>query len=162
MYLQVVVRNKWDTYFKIWKMPKKMNGTVWSIRPFKLVLTHFYQFIELNIFNSPCSFLLPLPLCRLFSWPWLCFFYGANFPFVLPPLSLMVVVCTYPVGTSHTVCNCLHSSPIRLNSLLDTYLFILTIISVPVQSRCLINICWRKFKKRTDPEPRLEYQNLHY
>lgn len=25
-----------------------MNGTVWSIRPFKLVLTHFYQFIELN------------------------------------------------------------------------------------------------------------------
>lgn len=35
-----------------------MNGTVWSIRPFNFVLTFFYQFIELNIFNSPCPVLL--------------------------------------------------------------------------------------------------------
>lgn len=75
-----------------------MNGTVWSIRPFKFVLTSFYQFIELNIFNSPCPFLLHC-LCADCSLGLECaFFYGANFLLVFPPLSLLVFVCTYPLA----------------------------------------------------------------
>lgn len=85
-----------------------MNGTVWSIRLFKFVLTFFYQFMELNIFNSPCSFLLHCLCADCSLGLEYALFYGANFPLVFPPLSLMVFVCTYPVGTSYPVWNCLH------------------------------------------------------
>lgn len=160
--VQVVVRVKRDRkQFKVWEILYKWMA-LWVPMTFQIcpnpLLPVYRAWWAVRVLSySHC-------LCAWILCSWNVLFCRAppkHTP--SPPLLRFPWYLYLPLRAPVTVHITAYISPFRLWILCWTHIsLILTTISVLVQSRWLINICWtkRKEKKRTGPEPRFAYQDF--